>query len=165
VQLKAEIETLKQSVQDMEAQKEDIQQQIDETNTELEGDSEISSQYLEYTKKNEELKSSIEELENQIDELDNQISDMKAELSETSSGTASGKTYALNKNESYTCPEKIPAGRYKATGSGVLRIYSESGKLKNSEDLDVAPGNSFTFTLEEKQKIAVTGEVTLSELK
>ena len=76
-----------------------------------------------------------------------------------------GKTYTLKKDQSYTCPSEIPAGRYIATGTGTLVIYSSSGKARVSEDLAVAYNNSYSFTLSEKEKIKATDDIKLTEIK
>ena len=98
-------------------------------------------------------------------ELDSQIEELQKQNSSLQTTEKTGKTYTLKKDQSYTCPSEIPAGRYIATGTGTLVIYSSSGKARVSEDLAVAYNNSYSFTLSEKEKIKATDDIKLTEIK
>ena len=114
---------------------------------------------------NDELKNDITELNQKSSELDSQIEELQNQNSSLQATEKTGKTYTLKKDQSYTCPSEIPAGRYIATGTGTLVIYSSNGKARVSEDLAVAYNNSYSFTLSEKEKIKATDDIKLTEIK
>ena len=165
--LDGEVAVLQKSIDDLQAQKDDLQQQISDIDTELSTKSTINNYYMEYQKKHDELTNEITDLKKQSAELDEQIESKQQEL-EKSLGISEGKkgkSYVLKKDELYTCPDKIPAGRYTVSGSGTLVITNSSGKVRATQNLDVAYDNSYTFTLSDKEQIKVSSEVTITELK
>ncbi|MCD8181380.1 MAG: hypothetical protein LUF26_07880 [Firmicutes bacterium] len=167
VELTEEISELETGITELEAQKEELSQQISEIETELSNKSTINNYYMEYQKEYDALKSETEDLKTQINEIDSEIESASAKLDSLSGITeeTKGKTYTLTSDEIYTCPDKIPAGRYTAVGSGTLIITSSSGSTRVTQNLDVSYNNSYTFDLSEYEKIMVTGEVELTELK
>ena len=136
--LKTQISALEENTSSLTDTKNDLESQINDLNSELSTKTTVNNYFMEAKKKNDELKNDI---------------------------TETGKTYTLKKDQSYTCPSEIPAGRYIATGTGTLVIYSSSGKARVSEDLAVAYNNSYSFTLSEKEKIKATDDIKLTEIK
>lgn len=166
VRLEKEISAMNTNKTDLEEQKTQIVNRIEEINTELSTKSTINSYFVEAKKKNDELKAAIDELNKKSSELDANIESKKNELSSLGkTKETAGKTYTLKKDEVYTCPDKIPTGRYIAKGNGTIIIYSASGKARINQDLSVAFNNSYTFTLNEKEKIKTTDEISLTETK
>lgn len=165
--LESEITVLKKKTDDLQAQKEEIQQQISDIETELSTKSTINNYYMEYKKTHDELTNEIADLKKQSADLDAEIKIKQQELEETSgiSEGKRGKSYILKKDTIYTCPDKIPAGRYTVSGSGTLVISSSTGKVRATQNLDVAYNNAYTFNLSDKEQIKVTSEVTITELK
>lgn len=165
--LASEITAIEKKIEDLQNEKEDIQQQISDIETELSTKSTINNYYMEYKKIHDELTNDIADLKKQSADLDTEIENKRQELEKTSgiSEGKRGKSYTLKKDEIYTCPDKIPAGRYTVSGSGTLVISSSTGKVRATQNLDVAYDNSYTFTLSDKEQIKVTSEVTITELK
>ena len=165
--LDKEINVLEKETDDLQAQKEEIQQQISDIETELSTKSTINKYYMEYKKTYDELTNEIADLKKQSADLDAEI-ELKRQTLEKTSGISEGqkgKSYTLKKDEIYTCPDKIPAGRYTVSGSGTLVITTSTGTVRATQNLDVAYDNSYTFTLSDKEQIKVSSEVTITELK
>ena len=141
--LKTQISALEENTSSLTDTKNDLESQINDLNSELSTKTTVNNYF---------------ELDSQIEELQNQNSSLQAT-------EKTGKTYTLKKDQSYTCPSEIPAGRYIATGTGTLVIYSSNGKARVSEDLAVAYNNSYSFTLSEKEKIKATDDIKLTEIK
>ncbi|MBQ2664015.1 MAG: hypothetical protein IJH36_07225 [Clostridia bacterium] len=126
----------------------------------------VNNYYMEYKKTHDSLTQEISELKGRLEALDNELETRRQENGKgVISGTKTGKKYTLNANESYSCPDKIPAGRYTAKGGGTLTIINSAGQTRVSQNLSVAYDNSYTFNLSEKEKLQVTDSVTLTELK
>ncbi len=165
--LAREISAIDNSINEAEKTKEELNTQISNLETELSTKDTINDYYMEYQKQYNQLTDDINTLKEQSATLDSQIEEKRGTLDRNSgvkSGTK-GKSYTLKKDEIYTCPNKISAGRYTVTGSGTIVIYSSSGRPRATENLDVAYGNSYTFDLKEKEQIKVSGSATLTELK
>lgn len=162
-----EISALEENLSSLDEQKAELNQQISDIETELSTKNTINNYYMEYQKTHDELEEEITELKEQSAELDADIELKQKELGVFSGlkDETTGKSYTLKKDELYTCPDKIPAGRYIAVGSGSIIISSSSGKTRATENLDVAYNNSYTFNLSENEQIKVTGNVKLTELK
>ena len=153
--LKTQISALEENTSSLTDTKNDLESQI----------TTVNNYFMEAKKKNDELKNDITELNQKSSELDSQIEELQNQNSSLQATEKTGKTYTLKKDQSYTCPSEIPAGRYIATGTGTLVIYSSSGKARVSEDLAVAYNNSYSFTLSEKEKIKATDDIKLTEIK
>ncbi|MGN0106678.1 MAG: hypothetical protein ACI4A5_03130 [Hominilimicola sp.] len=165
--LDKEITSAQKTIDDLQTQKDEVQQQISDIETELSTKSTINNYYMEYKKTYDELTNEITDLKKQSAQLDTEIEAKQQEL-EKSSGISEdkkGKSYTLKKDQIYTCPDKIPAGRYTVSGSGTLVITTSTGKVRATQNLDVAYDNSYTFTLSDKEQIKVSSEVTITELK
>lgn len=165
--LSTEISSLTSRRENLEAQKEEMSAKLSELETELSNTDTVNNYYMEYQKTYDNLSAEIEELKKQSADLDAEITEKEAEAEKAGKikGTIRGKTYSLNKNETYTCPDKIPAGRYIVSGRGTVVIYASNGKTRAAENLDVAYNNSYTFDLKDKEKIKPSENVTLTELK
>ena len=118
--------------------KNDLESQINDLNSELSTKTTVNNYFMEAKKKNDKLKNDITELNQKSSELDSQIEELQNQNSSLQTTEKTGKTYTLKKDQSYTCPSEIPAGRYIATGTGTLVIYSSGSKARVSEDLAVA---------------------------
>lgn len=158
-------EKLKTQISALTDTKNDLESQINDLNSELSTKTTVNNYFMEAKKKNDKLKNDITELNQKSSELDSQIEELQNQNSSLQTTEKTGKTYTLKKDQSYTCPSEIPAGRYIATGTGTLVIYSSSGKARVSEDLAVAYNNSYSFTLSEKEKIKATDDIKLTEIK
>ena len=164
--LAGEIQSLNASTENLNDEMDEIQKQIDDTDTKLSTKNTINNYYLEYKSKRDELTKEVEDLKKQSSELDAQIEKKRIEL-ENSSGVKTekrGKTYTLEKNKTYSCPDNIPAGRYVASGSGTIVIISPSGQTRAAQNLAVSYNNSYTFNLGDKERIKSDANVTLTEL-
>ena len=127
-------------------------------------------------------------LNKEIAEITGEISTMKSDLSTAQKATAELKTRkaavnrtlaALNNGmnprkgrsvsigeRALQCPASISAGRYIATGDGILTIIAATGSARVSEDLLSIDTGSYTFDLSEGEAVeADSGSVTLTELK
>lgn len=162
-----EIASLEDKKNELETKKEEINTQLAELETELSTKSTVNNYYMEYQKTYDRLTSEIASLQKQSEELDAEISQKEAEAEKAGKikGTVRGKTYSLNKDEIYTCPDKIPAGRYIVSGHGTVVIYASNGKTRIAENLDVAYNNSYTFDLKDREKFKVSANAALTELK
>lgn len=164
--LKIEISDLQAASSDMKNDKADISNSINNLDADLNTKDTINQYYIEYKKTNDELKSTIEDLNSQSAALDESIKNKKQELVASDIKTETkGKSYTLNSNGIYTCPDKLPEGRYIASGSGSIIIYASNGSPRVNENLDVAYDNSYTFDLKNNEQIRVTDSVTVTELK
>ncbi len=165
--LSEETKMIEDGISAMEPQKAELSQKVEDIETELSTKTTVNNYYMEYQQTYETLKSEIDELKKQSEQLDSEIEAKKQELSSVSGvkSEETGKTYALKNDEVYSCPDKIPEGRYTASGSGTIIISSSTGKTRATKNLDVAYDNSYTFNLSDKEQIKVTGSVKLTELK
>ena len=163
--LKTQISALEENTSSLTDTKNDLESQINDLNSELSTKTTVNNYFMEAKKKNDKLKNDITELNQKSSELDSQIEELQNQNSSLQTTEKTGKTYTLNKDQSYTCPSEIPAGRYITTGTGTLVIYSSGGKARVSEDLAVAYNNSYSFTLSEKEKIKATDDIKLTEIK
>lgn len=163
--LKTQISALEENTSSLTDTKNDLESQINDLNSELSTKNTVNNYFMEAKKKNDKLKNDITELNQKSSELDSQIEELQNQNSSLQATEKTGKTYTLKKDQSYTCPSEIPAGRYIATGTGTLVIYSSGGKARVSEDLAVAYNNSYSFTLSEKEKIKATDDIKLTEIK
>lgn len=162
--LKAQISALQENTLSLTDTKTDLENQINDLELELTTKTTVNNYFMESKKKNDELKNEITELKQKSAELDSQIEELQSKNSSLQTSEKTGKEYTLKKDQSYISPSEIPAGRYIATGTGTLVIYSSNGKARVSEDLAVAYNNSYSFTLSEKEKIKVTDEIKLTEI-
>lgn len=164
--LNDEITLLESSTSELQAMKDSLDSQISDIDTELSTEETMNNYYMEYYKAREELQAEIEELQSQAQELERQIEEKKnqTDTMSTSEGKE-GKSYNLKSTQTYSCPDDIPEGRYKATGSGTLIISSLSGGTRINENLGVAFENTYTFNLKENEKIKVSADTVLTELK
>ena len=165
--IKAEIAALNENTAVLEEQKKTISDEINNISADLSTKETINQYYLEYKKTHDSLSEEVTNLQNQANELDEQIEQKRQSLAapDAIEPETKGKVYALKKNETYSCPDKIPAGRYIVSGTGSFVIYASDGKARANENLDVAYNNSYTFDLDDKEKIKASGDVKLTELK
>lgn len=165
--LGTEISLLNSKRENLEKQKEEMTEKLSGLETELSTKDTVNNYYMEYQKTFDTLTAEIESLKNQSAALDAEITEKEAEAEKAGKikGTIRGKTYSLTKNETYTCPDKIPAGRYIVSGRGTVVITAANGKTRAAENLDVAYNNSYTFDLKDREKIKPSENVTLTELK
>lgn len=165
--LRNETSVLRSSSSDMMNEKADLTNTVNNVTADLSAKDTINQYYVEYKKKNEELQSTITDLKSKSAELDDSIKAKRQEVSSASSvkTETKGKSYTLKANEIYTCPSKLAAGRYTASGSGTLVIYSSNGSARVNENLDTAYKNSYTFDLKENEQIRTSAEITLTEIK
>ena len=165
--LSNEIVALEKSALALDERKAEIESEISVLETDLSTKETVNNYYMEYKKTYDDLTSEISDLEAEIAQLDSDIAEKQLQL-DTLNGVKKekeGRKFSLNNSESYTCPDEIPEGRYRAKGSGTIVISTQTGKNLKSENLDVAYQNSYTFNIEKGQQIRVTGNVTLTELK
>lgn len=165
--LYTEITAFEEGTAQTKAQNEELEKQLEDIDTELSSKNTVNNYYMEYKKTHDDLNTEISDLKKQSSDLDSAIAEKQSELNGTEGLTQGkkGKTYNLTSEEIYTCPDKIPASRYTAKGSGTFTIMTSSGKARASQNLDVAYDHSYTFNLSEGEKIKVTGSVTLTEIK
>ena len=165
--LSDEINSIGQRTETSVSENERLQEEINTIDTELSTKDTINNYYMEYKKTHDDLTNEIEELKKQSAALDDEISARQAALvgSEDVKDVKRGKSYSLKKGETYDCTADIPEGRYNASGQGTLTILNSSGKARVSQNLDVAYANTYTFNIYKNEKIKVTGDVTLTELK
>lgn len=166
-QLTGEIAAVEHKTDDTKKSNEEINSQISDLDAELSTKDTMNNYYMEYQKQHDRLTEDIRALKEESASLDSQIEDTQGNL-ERNSGVKSGtkgKRYSVKKDEIYTCPDKLPQGRYIITGGGTVVIYSSSGRVRATENLDVAYGNSYTFDLNENEQIKVSQNATLTELK
>lgn len=162
-----EVSSIEKNTEALKKSNEELTDSISDLDAELSTKDTINDYYMEYQKQHDQLTDDINSLKEQSASLDSQIDEKRGTL-DRNSGVKSGdkgKTYSLKKDEIYTCPDKISAGRYTVTGSGTIVIYSSSGRPRATENLDVAYSNSYTFDLKEKEQIKVSGNATLTEIK
>ena len=147
--LKTQISALEENTSSLTDTKNDLESQINDLNSELSTKTTVNNYFMEAKKKNDKLKNDITELNQKSSELDSQIEELQNQNSSLQTTEKTGKT----------------DGRYIATGTGTLVIYSSGGKARVSEDLAVAYNNSYSFTLSEKEKIKATDDIKLTEIK
>ncbi len=156
--LRTEISSLEKRRANLDEKKEELSTKLLELETELSSKDTVNNYYMEYQKTHDQLTADITELQKQSSALE-------AEKAGRIKGTIRGKTYSITKDEMYTCPDKIPSGRYIVTGRGTVVIYGTNGKTRAAENLDVSYNNSYTFDLKDKEKFKVNENASLTELK
>ncbi len=164
--LSNEITVLEKSMESLAERKDEIQEQIDSLGEDLSTKDTANNYYMEYKKTYDDLTNEITSLEAELAQLNADIAEKQDQIDAINGvkKEKEGKKYALTKDNTYTCPDEVPEGRYKATGNGTIIISTSTGKNLKTENLDVAFENSYTFNLEKTQRIKVTGNVTLTEL-
>lgn len=163
--LTQEISLLEISTSEMQVKKDELNNQISDINTELSTEDTMNNYYMEYYQTREDLQTEIEDLKKQSQELDSKITEIKGQTDNlTTADETEGKSYSLKSTKTYSCPNDIPAGRYKAQGTGTI-IVSSSGKTRINENLGVAFDNTYTFNLNENEKIKVSSDTKITEIK
>lgn len=164
-QLTQEISLLEVSTSEMQVKKDELNNQISDIDTELSTEETMNNYYMEYYQTRENLQTEIENLKKQSQELDSKITEIKGQTDNmTTSDETEGKSYSLKSTKTYSCPNDIPTGRYKAQGTGTI-IVSSSGKTRINENLGVAFDNTYTFNLSENEKIKVSSDTKITEIK
>ncbi len=167
VLLVTEISDIEESAETVAADSKKIKERISEVDAELNERDTVNNSYMEYKETNDSLSEEITELQSRIDRLDADIEAKKSELKESGaiSKVEKGRKYALSGNESYSCPDKLSAGRYIAEGSGQLTVLNSSGRARISQNLTVSYDHTYTFDLSKGEKVQVSEDITLTELK
>lgn len=163
--LNAEINDITADTNAVTAESEKLKEQISAVDAELSTRDTVNGYYMEYKKTHDSLTEEIGELQSKIEQLDRDIEAKKSETGADADKTTKGKKYSLKGNETYSCPDKIPAGRYVAEGSGQLTVLNSSGRARISQNLTVAYDHTYTFDLYENEKVRVSEDITLTELK
>lgn len=140
----------------LEKQKNELQEQINQR-------SHINKEIEETVKQSESLQKDIDKAKEKLSDLDEQIEEKKDILSniESISKSNSGKSLSL-KEGLYECPKNISPGRYTVKGNDTLLLYSASNTLKISENLARLDTHSFTFDIEDGEKIRIDSGTTTS---
>lgn len=164
-QVKKETASLKSSEEKYLKEADSLKSQIDSLAEGLEDGREINKEFIALKKENDTLKSTIKALELESRQLDVSINEQKNKLEASKTVTErDGGSYRIEKDRAYRSPSDIPSGRYRVSGSGTLIIYSSNGRARETENLDSAHDNSYTFNLEENESIKVTGDALLTEI-
>lgn len=164
--LHREISELQSATLDMNSKKADLSNTVNNLTADLSTKETINQYYIEYKKTNDTLKDEIASLQELSNSLDEQIREKQETISNVKiSDEKKGKSYTLKPNEIYTCPDKLPEGRYIISGSGSLIVYSANGSPRMNENLDVAYNNSYTLDLKKDEQIRVTDNAVITELK
>ncbi|MCH5209677.1 MAG: hypothetical protein J1F01_01800 [Oscillospiraceae bacterium] len=165
-QLQQEIVILDTDIAKINAETGEIQKQIDDMDTQLDAKSVISDEYMEYKNTHDTLVSEIGELKNRSAQLDAEIEQSRITLEEASGvkEEKKGRSYALEANKTYSCPNEIPVGRYTVSGSGTLVITAANGKIRATQNLDVSYNNTYTFNLADKERIKSSAAINITQL-
>lgn len=164
--LEKEISQLAADTEKLMSDTDELRKEMGEVLAGLEEKDSVNSQYMEHKKKHDELAAEVSEFENRLSELNAETEAVQKELdTSTVTENKTGKRYSLAANETYSCPDKIPENRYVAKGTGTLTVLTSSGQTRISQNLDVAYNSSYTFNLSRGERLHVTGNVTLTELK
>lgn len=164
--LEKEISQLAADTEKLMSDTDELRKEMGEVLAGLEEKDSVNSQYMEHKKKHDELAAEVSEFENRLSELNAETEAVQKELdTSTVTENKTGRRYSLAANETYSCPDKIPENRYVAKGTGTLTVLTSSGQTRISQNLDVAYNSSYTFNLSRGERLHVTGNVTLTELK
>ena len=165
-QLQQEIALLDTDIAKINKETGEIQKQIDSIDAQLINESAIADEYMESKNTHDTLVGEIEELKNRSAQLDTEIEQSRITLEEASGvkDEKKGRSYALEANKTYSCPNEIPVGRYTVSGSGTLVITAANGKIRATQNLDVSYNNTYTFNLADKERIKSGAAVTITEL-
>ena len=165
-QLQQEIVRIDTDVAKINAETGEIQKQIDDIDAQLDAESAVNEDYVEYKNTRDTLMSEIEALKKHSVELDEEIEQKQIILQEASGvlDEKKGKSYALEANKTYSCPNESPAGRYIVSGSGTLVITAADGKTRATQNLDVSYNNTYTFNLADNEKIKSGAAVNITQL-
>lgn len=159
-------DALKKDTENINSEIESISSEIEALEPFLSDKDNVNKYYVEYKDKNLELKTRLQDLKNMSSELDASIEAKQKEKTDSElENKTQGMSYKLRANRSYSCPQDIPPARYIAKGSGTIVVYTASKTARETENLDVAYDNSYTFNLADKESVRTTGSVTLTELK
>lgn len=164
--LETETTDIKADTETITAESEKIKEQISAVDADLSTRDTVNGYYMEYKKTHDSLTEEISSLQSKIEQLDRDIEAKKSETDDADTGeTKKGKKYSLSAGESYSCPDKIPAGRYVAEGEGQLTVLNSAGRARISQNLSVAYDHTYTFDISKGEKIRVSEDITLTELK
>ena len=164
--LETETTDIKADTETITAESEKIKEQISAVDADLSTRDTVNGYYMEYKKTHDSLTEEISSLQSKIEQLDRDIEAKKSEMGNADTGeTKKGKKYSLSAGESYSCPDKIPAGRYVAEGEGQLTVLNSAGRARISQNLSVAYDHTYTFDISKGEKIRVSEDITLTGLK
>lgn len=144
-----------------------LQSEVGSKTDDTERKNELNKQIAEITGEISTMKSDITAAEKSTAELKSKTAAVQKTLSALNNGMnpKKGRSVEVGAN-GVMCPYDISAGRYIATGDGIITIIAATGSARVSEDLFSIETGSYTFDLADGEIVeADTGSVTLTELK
>lgn len=157
--LDKEIIQLKSDYSKTESEKNLLAKQKNELAKQINENSETSKEIEASIKLAEQTQSNIETAKTKITDLENETKNKKDALAklEKIAKSTFGKKLSLGAGL-YYCPMDLSKGRYTVSGSGTLLVYAKTNQLIISEDLSRLEGKSFTFDLEEGQRVKIISD-------
>ena len=127
----------------------------------------LNKEIAEMTGEISTMKSDLAAAEKAGKELNTRTTALQKTLTALNSGMNPKKGQSTQVGErGLRCPATIKAGRYIATGDGIITIIAANGSPRVSEDLLTIDTGSYTFDLTDSESVeADSGNVTLTELK
>lgn len=144
-----------------------VQTDIDNIDKSISGQSFLNEHIEENRLLYAELVQNISDAKDESAKLDGEIEEKQNTLNMLSgiSDKESGSSKTLKPNSVYMCPNDIEPGRYRVKGNGTLLVYGRSNSLRISENLEMLDDNSFTFDLEENERIKLDTEMQIVKMK
>lgn len=153
-----EIDTLVDKIKDLEYAAADYDKALEENKMQVDEIQSLTAELESYIANIENAKTTITELDTSIENKTKYNNSLKG-IKEPTSGTTT--TY---KNEKLNVPSNLPAGRYKAQGTGTIMIYSIAGTLEDKQDLSLLDTHSYTFNVSSGQSVKIEGTLSLTNV-
>ncbi len=161
-----EKEQMEKDINSFEDQKISLQYTAANLDKKIEDDRILLEEILALEKELENYNNDIADANTTITQLDNSIAE-KTKYNEnldklSNQSVTSEKTYTDVK---LNVPNDISSGRYTATGTGKLFIYTIANTLQEKQDLSLLDSHSYTFNISSGQYIKIEGTITLTNIK
>ena len=161
-----EIKQLESGIKEFEDKKISLQYTASDLDKKIENNSIILGEIQALKTESENYDTDIANAKKTIEGLDISITEKtkySSNLDKLNNQTPSiNQTYS---NVKLNVPGDISAGRYTATGTGKLFIYTIANTIQEKQDLSLLPSNSYSFNISSGQYIKIEGTVTLTNIK
>lgn len=161
-----EIKQMESGIKEFEDKKISLQYTASDLDKKIENNSIILGEIQALKTESENYDTDIANAKKTIEGLDISITEKtkySSNLDKLNNQTPSiNQTYS---NVKLNVPGDISAGRYTATGTGKLFIYTIANTIQEKQDLSLLPSNSYSFNISSGQYIKIEGTVTLTNIK
>lgn len=167
IQMDNEYHEKETKLSEISAELDKQQELVNEFNNYKENKSNLEQSYQELSAKVTELETTVSSKQYKISELDNTISEKNTEIEKLKNVIVkTGEAPITIPAGDFTVGTDIPAGRYSATGSSNLFVYSASGRNKVNTILGKSFGvESYVCNLDNGDTVSARAKTTFTPVK